>query len=252
MRLVTGWVVAALGAQVCLGGACAVPNPAWDGLRDESRAALRRLARNRTESLYDAGRVRRELNALVPEDRAAILHRNLLEKDEFLYAPGVVETTRANAFSSLRFSWIVDTGTTDPGEIDLFEDGKPAVSIDLYGVDLVPCWFNFVRTEEELRWRHEHWYRHLIPRAVGLNVGIGGGTTQAGNDEQVLFGLFSAGLFVEWLDFLGFEAGHLFGLSPDGDLNATQRDDSAWYYGIRLDVARFQSWGRAIWRRGTS
>ena len=36
--------------------------------------------------------------------------------------------------------------------------------------------------------------------------------------------------------------GIMYGISPDGSLDSTSRDDTAYYYGVRLDVKEFKKW----------
>lgn len=235
---------------VLLLGACAIRDPRWDGLDPKAREALRTIRKEKPH-VYDPEAFRRLWLALSEEDRAHIRREDLVGTDGYLYRPSKVERSRGRPFDDLKLAWIVDTGTNDPGEIDLYADDEVSVSLGFYGVDYVPRFLNFVPDEAALEWREQHWTRTFLPRAIGFNAGVGGGTTSAGTGDQVLFAVVNLGLFVEWFDFLGLEVGTLFGISPDSALDSTQNDDSAYYYGVRLDTGRLGAWTRATWKRWT-
>jgi len=235
---------------------CAISNPDWRRLSEESQRELRTLLKNESTTLYYTDEIRSTLDrmdkVMLADDEDVsekewVLNKNLLKEPEYLYRPGKVKRTKERSFSDLTFSIITDRGVDDPGEIDLFEDGELAVSIDFIGGDYVPDILNFVRTDEDVEWRSKRWYRQLIPRAIGFTANLGGGTTNAGTNSSAYFALLSGGVYLQWLDFLGIEAGYLFGISPEEGLNSSQRDDSALYYGIRVDVDRFQEWAKALW-----
>ena len=145
--------------------------------------------------------------------------------------PQCVKTWRSHAFDEIKVSRVLDTGEDSPGEIDLFEDNELAGGLTLVGVDYVPKFFNWAFSPEEVE--NKKWW---VPRAVGLNVSLGVGTTVAGTDNEVVVGLGSIGIFVELFDFVGIEYGVMYAISPNKELDSTQRDDTAFYYGLRFNL----------------
>ena len=100
------------------------------------------------------------------------------------------------------------TGTLDPGEIELFKDGKLAVDLQLVGGDLV------------------HYFRDGKAR-VGVNLGLG--ITQL-NDAAVV--LTSTSAFCQIGAYYRIDFGWTRGQSAKEGLTPKQRDRDALFVGI--------------------
>lgn len=126
------------------------------------------------------------------------------------------------AFDGLGLFLYDDWGPDDPGEIDLYEDGEPLISVSLASLDLVP---------PLLDWSHRHWMS-----GIGVSATAGFGTS-AGNAERPYSVVsLQVGPFVELLSFLIVEAGGVYGVTPAPGLDWDRRDDFATYAGARLVV----------------
>jgi hypothetical protein len=229
---------------------CAIHNPEWKSWRDGLTPVQRALVDDHREKVEaKAYHYPRAWKAYW--DGLSTPGQRFLESKEtqskmtvnrFLYEPKKVKEWSSRTFDKLNVSIISDSGVDDPGEIDLFKESKLALSLDLVGLAYVPEFLNFTEGDvghrTRMEWRNACWYRSMIPRAIGATVNLGGSRTNAG-DKDVAFALVSGGVFVEWFDFLSIEGGYVWGYSPDGSLNSTQRDDGAYYYGLSFNVGRF-------------
>jgi hypothetical protein len=133
---------------------------------------------------------------------------------------------------STKFYYVEDLGTDDIGEIDLYKDNKISGDLSFLGLDYVPDCnvFNWTKGKKDPQ---------IFLRGWGFHFDASIGTTLAGDEKVAVFSI-SPGIFLEITDFLALELGYVYGVSPDGRLDSTQRDDSALYYGVRLD------WKRAV------
>jgi hypothetical protein len=194
------------------------------------------------------------------------------------YTPDPVETLRSTSFKKLTIAKVWDTGTDDPGEIDLYEDDEIAGDLSFVGGDLV-LWNNSAETREskDLRERAKEEQKKLIdnwkaggtppysvkvpdpevearrwftPTALGLTANVGVGTTVAGSEQSVVTAALTLGAFVEW-DFIGFEGGFAHAQSPDSSLDDTERDDSAWYFGLRINIDNAKDFFSALFGHWT-
>ena len=128
-----------------------------------------------------------------------------------------------------------DSGTDDPGEVDIFNNGGLVPSLEVGSV-----YFPWRLGRADF---YDSW-------AWGPQIGVGlsspaqnseDGSAQASNSPVVMF---SAGLLFEHKlgddprtkneGSLGFEIGRAVGFSSDESLDDI--DDSAWYFGLRIDI----------------
>lgn len=141
---------------------------------------------------------------------------------------------RAISFSSRVF---FPAGDPDPGEIIIFEDGAVDLDLKVAGIDLV-------------------WYANDGKARVGFSgdAAIGRGSTRfqekngtdADSDspqantvpepQDAAVGLFSVAFFFEKADHMRLEFGRVWGVSARSGLDASQRDDSAWMFGVSLPI----------------
>jgi len=126
-----------------------------------------------------------------------------------------------------------DTGTDDTGEVDLFENGKLAIALQLAGLDL-----GYRLPNNSVR--------------LGVNAGSGGSTATIGEycrsqdssgactetvrQESGMVLVLNAGLFIQFRDLMRFEVGAMRGLSGIETARGSQRTDSARYFGITLNT----------------
>ncbi|MBP8272919.1 MAG: carboxypeptidase regulatory-like domain-containing protein [Acidobacteria bacterium] len=123
-----------------------------------------------------------------------------------------------------------DVGGDDPGEIDLYKDGKASISLQLAGVDLV---------------LHRS-------RATGARVGFNTGMALVGSSQTVTpvstngatsstdstdYGsvfVWSASAFLDIAKVVRVEFGHAMGISAKEGLTRGQSNDSAWFIGLSV------------------
>lgn len=112
-----------------------------------------------------------------------------------------------------------DTGTDDPGEIDLYKNGTLGLSLNFISLDYM---WGFKKA-------------NIGPTfSLGLASASGEGT-----DESVVF-FWGAGLRTTLKGStnipVNFEIGYMQGISADEKLNSTQRDDGAIYVSIDIPI----------------
>lgn len=128
-----------------------------------------------------------------------------------------------------------DTGDDDVGEVDLYVNGKLAISVQLAGLDLA------VRL------------RNSAVR-LGINGGTGISTATIGEycrtalvsgecptgetvkSETGAVLILNAGVFVQFRDLMRFEYGAIKGYSGIETASGSQRKDSARYFGISFNT----------------
>ncbi|MDJ0907171.1 MAG: hypothetical protein QNI96_14215 [Woeseiaceae bacterium] len=122
-----------------------------------------------------------------------------------------------------------DTGTDDPDEIDIFNDGNLNLAVDLASI----YWpWRLGRAEYFDNWS----WGPVVGAGIGAPASDSSdGTTQASGAPIVMF---SGGMMLEYeLDSgpsFAFEAGYTIGYSSDESLG--DADDSAAYVGLRINV----------------
>jgi hypothetical protein len=109
-----------------------------------------------------------------------------------------------------------DDGTDDPGEIDLFKDGRLGINLDVLTISL------------DLQWK-------------ALTVGFfgSGGISSANSDSasDPVVAIIAGGIVITPRGSpFRLEAGYMQGFSADERLNGSQRDDGALFFGVSFDI----------------
>jgi hypothetical protein len=126
-----------------------------------------------------------------------------------------------------------DSGEDDPGEIDLFHDGKLAISVQLAGVDLgYRIQANAVRfgfnggTGISTATISEHCRARDAEGTCTDNV--------AATTGAVL--VLNGGVFVQFRDLMRFEVGRIKGISGVETATGSQRTDGGRYFGVSFNT----------------
>jgi hypothetical protein len=129
----------------------------------------------------------------------------------------------------------LDKGRDDPGEVDIFKDGKMTIAVQLAGADIggrfqqnaVRAGGNFgfgVATAGIAEYCRTGAALDTCPAAERVAATTGG----------VL--IYNTGLFVQLRDLMRFEAGRIQGISGIENLDRHRRDDAAWYFGVTFNT----------------
>ena len=110
-----------------------------------------------------------------------------------------------------------DVGNRDPGEVQLFKNGDLQLTLDFLSI------YCHRRISEGLN----------LEWGPFLSVGIASSNTEASNEAAVL--MWSAGVFLRPTErSWALEAGYMTGVSAHEGLDATTRDDTAFFVGISV------------------
>jgi hypothetical protein len=116
----------------------------------------------------------------------------------------------------------IDTGVDDAGEVDIFKDGKLAVTVQLAGLDL------------GMRVRN-----NALRFGFNGGVGVTSATVAADGAREARTGgalVYSGAFFLQFRDLMRFEAGAVQGRSGVEGLTRSQQTDGGRYFGISLNT----------------